>query len=415
MLRQRITKTRADSVPLPGTGPIFLRDSELRGFALCVRPTGARSFVLERRIKGRNRRITLGRYPDLTVEQARHEAQKLLGLIATGIDPLARKDVDSDLPITLDRAFADFKAARKALKARTLYDYERVLRRAFRDWLELPLKQIGKDMVAKRHGHLGEHSGPAYANYAMRLLRAIYNFAIYQYEDAQGQPTIHVNPVIRLTQTRAWYRVPRRQTLIRPHQLKPWLKAVHSLRGGAPLGQPRTVAEYLLVLLFTGLRRQEAARLRWSDVDLVGATLTVRETKNGTPLELPLSRWLCGILALREETALTEFVFPGESGKGYLIEPRKYVAEVIRESGVVFTLHDLRRTFITIAESLDISAYAIKRLVNHRMSGDVTAGYVVSSPERLREPMERISRFILGSWDHESERESIPIREKIAL
>jgi hypothetical protein len=65
-------------------------------------------------------------------------------------------------------------------------------------------------MVAKRHGRLGKDSGPAYANYAMRLLRAIYNFAIYQYEDAQGRPTIQVNPVIRLTQTRAWYRVPRR-------------------------------------------------------------------------------------------------------------------------------------------------------------------------------------------------------------
>jgi integrase len=122
----------------------------------------------------------------------------------------------------------------------------------------------------------------------------------------------------------------------------------------------------------------------------------VQETKNGTPLELPLSGWLCEILAAREETALTDHVFPGEGGNGYLIEPRKYVSEVIRRSGVRFTLHDLRRTFITIAEGLDISAYAIKRLVNHRMSGDVTAGYIVSNPERLREPMARISNFIIG-------------------
>ena len=58
-------------------------------------------------------------------------------------------------------------------------------------------------------------------------------------------------------------------------------------------------------------------------------------------------------------------------------------------------LHDLRRTFVTIAESLDISSYALKRLVNHSQKGDVTAGYIVMSIDRLREPMNRIAAYIL--------------------
>ena len=61
----------------------------------------------------------------------------------------------------------------------------------------------------------------------------------------------------------------------------------------------------------------------------------------------------------------------------------------------MFTIHDLRRTFITIAESLDISAYAVKRLVNHKMTNDVTAGYIVSDVERLRNPMECIATNLL--------------------
>ena len=65
--------------------------------------------------------------------------------------------------------------------------------------------------------------------------------------------------------------------------------------------------------------------------------------------------------------------------------------KVIKMSGVPFTLHDLRRTFLTIAESIDISAYAPKRLVNHKMSNDVMVGYIVSDVERLRKPMELIS------------------------
>ena len=71
-------------------------------------------------------------------------------------------------------------------------------------------------------------------------------------------------------------------------------------------------------------------------------------------------------------------------------------------------LHDLRRTFITIAESLDLSHYAIKRLVNHKISGDVTAGYVVADVGRLREPMQRISDRIIATA--EAEERVVPLR-----
>ncbi|MFX8543023.1 hypothetical protein ABTM06_20225, partial [Acinetobacter baumannii] len=54
-----------------------------------------------------------------------------------------------------------------------------------------------------------------------------------------------------------------------------------------------------------------------------------------------------------------------------------------------------RRTFITIAESLDISAYALKRLLNHKMTNDVTAGYIVTDFERLRKPMQEITDHLL--------------------
>ncbi len=56
--------------------------------------------------------------------------------------------------------------------------------------------------------------------------------------------------------------------------------------------------------------------------------------------------------------------------------------------------HDLRRTFITLAEGLDIPHYALKRLVNHADT-DVTAGYIVPDPNRLREPMQRITDRLL--------------------
>jgi hypothetical protein len=93
------------------------------------------------------------------------------------------------------------------------------------------------------------------------------------------------------------------------------------------------------------------------------------------------------------------FVFPAggrNKGKGHLAEPR-YIADFVEEaSGVEFMIHDLRRTFITVAESLDLSYYALKRLVNHKMSGDVTAGYIGEDVERLRKPMQQITDFFLS-------------------
>jgi integrase len=110
---------------------------------------------------------------------------------------------------------------------------------------------------------------------------------------------------------------------------------------------------------------------------------------------LPLSDFLFGLLQQRKNNAINDYVFQRANGTGYISEQRKQIAKIIKESGVSFTIHDLRRTFVTVAESLDISAYAVKRLVNHKMSSDITAGYIVTDVERLRPPMQKITDYIL--------------------
>lgn len=73
---------------------------------------------------------------------------------------------------------------------------------------------------------------------------------------------------------------------------------------------------------------------------------------------------------------------------------RNSIAKVSELSGIEYSAHDLRRAFITIAENQDIPYYAIKRLANHKDKSDVTVGCIVADVERLREPMEKISKFI---------------------
>jgi len=72
-------------------------------------------------------------------------------------------------------------------------------------------------------------------------------------------------------------------------------------------------------------------------------------------------------------------------------EPRFALRRIEKATGIRPTVHDLRRTFVTVAESCDIPVYALKGLVNHSMGTDVTAGYVVAGPERLRAPMQKVT------------------------
>ena len=385
----KLTKSVVDKLLPPiEKSQEFYRDTVLKGFALRITKGGCKSFVLEKIIGNKLKRITIGKYSNaFTVELARKQAEILLGDIAKGIDPIAEKRSAQMHSASLNQVFKDYLQARKSLKPKTLYDYERVISIAFSSWAKKPLSSITKDMIAKHHEKLGQEHGAAYANLAMRVLRALFNFAAGQYEDSQGRSLFPENPVDRLSQTRAWYRVERRHTFIKTHDLAAWYDGVQALTN-------ETLRDYLCFILFTGLRRQEAAQLKWEQVDLKAKTLTILDPKNREQHTLPLSDYLYGLLEQRQKVATNQYVFAGTGAAGHIIEPRKQMAKVIDSTGIEFTVHDLRRTFITLAESLDIPAYALKRLLNHK-SSDITASYIGLDVERLRRPMQLITDHLL--------------------
>ncbi|MGK9452189.1 tyrosine-type recombinase/integrase [Acidithiobacillus caldus] len=389
--RIKLTKRAVDAIPLQPRGqpPKFYRDSELRGFGLKVTER-SKVFIAERRVNGKVRRVTIGTYGAWTPDNARAKAQQLLAEMAQGEVPTDKKRQERVRGVTLREAFQQYIQVRE-LTPKTIREYQRGVDLYLADWADQPLATITRDRVMERFRSLAEEKGAATANSVMRSLRAIVQFAIQHYGSPE-RPLLRENPVLILSHTRAWKRVPRRQGCLRPADLGPWMAAVQELANG-------TLRDYLLFLLFTGLRREEAASLTWEQVDLGNRMVTITKTKNHDQLELPLPEFLVDLLRRRHQEAGqagSPFVFSSSGTKGYVQEPRKALEAVAAKTGIRVTVHDLRSTFITIADSLDISAYALKRLVNHRTDrGDVTAGYIVSGVERLREPMERIASEIL--------------------
>ncbi len=422
-MSHKLTKSFVDKLSFAAQAQSLYRDSELKGFGLRV-GTDTKTYFAEAKVNGRTVRATIGKHGVFTAEQARSDAREYLRQMARGINPNDLKAEKRIQSITLEQVFTDFLAARKGLKPKTIYEYKRIFgilpersqgkgekKSAYlTDWLDKPIATITADMVSQRHSKIGQAS-PAQANLCMRLLRAVFNFASARYTDSAGKPLITENPVKRLSQTRAWYRIERRQSLIKEHQLKPWFTAVMNLKNDYTSSKREALRDYLLVVLFTGLRREEAARLTWANIDLAAKTLTVRDTKNREPHTLPLSDFLIDLFERRKKNNTDIYVFPGDGKAGYIVEPRKQMAHVIKDSGVPFMLHDLRRTFLTIADSLDIPAYAVKRLANHKMTNDVTAGYIVADVERLRKPMQKITDYILKAAGAKKAADILDIRE----
>jgi len=394
---EKLTKRLVDSLRLPESvhKPVFYRDEALKGFGLKATSNGTKTFIVEKRINGKVKRITLGRYGALTVEQARKEAQKILGEIAQGVDPIAERQAHQVKGVTLEMAFKSYFRSRKDLKDSTVNDYKKALSSYLPDWANTPIASITKDMVEVRHREIGKRSHSR-ANGTMRVLRAVFNNAMHEYEDSQGNPVITSNPVNRLSQKRAWFPDKRKTTLIKAHELKPWYDATMQLN-------QEVTRDYLHFLLFTGLRRSEASGLTWDTVDFKDKTFTIPDTKNKEPHTLPMSDVLEEILQRRFSSTNSQWVFPSPVQQDkQLTEPRTAIDRVTELSGVPFTCHDLRRTFITIAESIDIPAYALKRLMNHKDPNDVTAGYIIKSVDRLRKPMQDISNFIQTRFREET-------------
>jgi len=389
----KITKATMGKIELPASGQVDYWDTDLAGFG--VRATkNCLTFMVQRRVRGEKNKtfIKIGRYGAFSPEQARTVAKDYIRRMELGENPDPKK-IPKIETITVNDLYCQYIAMRKyPLAPTTLYQYESWMKNYFSDWRGQDAASITGEMVANRLQDLEENNGKVQAANAIKLLSTIYRFGLALHpEKLKGSPVAAVKAI----RGRDWAKRERRKTRIADSDLAAWYKTVCDYDN--PKGR-----DYLLFLLFTGLRKMEAATLLWSNIDFKAKTFTfVPEKKRGEKPEdnrvtMPLSDCVHRLLLKRRAIYYeNDFVFPGRVAITHITNPANWVRDIKEMTGIAFCLHDLRRTYITIAESCDIPYYALKAMLNHSLGNDVTGGYVVMGVDRLREPVQRVTDRIL--------------------
>jgi integrase len=378
-------------------------DSSLSGFGLRI-TASKKTFQVRRKRNGKDIRVKIGDYANMNLKKAKINAKKVLVQIDDGINPNEQRKEHENQKVTLDFVFNAYIES-KQLKDNTLRGYRQVINCYLDEWKNKPLIKLNEDEITFLHQKFSKRS-KGQADLMARVLRAIFNFAKYEYRGKEGMFLFTENPVKILSHKKQWNHVPRKQTRIRPTELKRYLDALNEVRNNPEYDRfTRSVCDAVEFALFTGLRKQEVLDIEWQRVNLKDGYFWIDETKNGDPLELPITDTLRKILircwSERDESA--RYVFVSKISGTPIKEP-KYVLEKIKcatkqdnESELVAHWHDLRRTYATLAESIGVGGYTLKRLLNHRTrrTNDVTAGYVVLSADELQEPAKRVEQSIL--------------------
>ena len=227
----------------------------------------------------------------------------------------------------------------------------------------------------------------------MRYLSAIMNSYVGdRYMGEQLSP--EGNPVLVLKEKRARATLKPRDRFLGDEErqnLFGFLSEVHHPEYKGPVKAAQ--ADFVLLLLVTGLRINEARTLMWTNI--VDETFTVRETKNKTDHTLPITRLVR--LVFDNNANETAFVFPGRDRKK-AASMDGVVDLVAAQSGLEFTAHDLRRTAATVAAEHGFNHDQIAKLLNHA-NGSVTDRYIQRTATALLPIMQAIEDDIVRSWD----------------
>jgi integrase len=381
-VKKNLTHAVVSALKPPAEGQLDVWDKRKPGFGLRISKGGTKTWLLMYRQNGRKRRYKLGRFPDMSVADARADATARLGDVARGADPAKERAQDRSEPTFADLADLYMKHhSRPKKKPRSVVADERMLRADLLPiWQHRRLGTIGRRDVIALIDDIVARGAPVHANRTKALISSIFNFAI-------GRDLLEQNPA---------YKVPK-PTLERSRDRFLSDGEIRRLWAALETEPLKVKAAYRLALL-TAARRSELLDMPWTELDLDSGwwVLPADRTKAGKTHRIPLGPTALNLLRALQVDRDSPFVFSGRYGRP-VVNPQKW-NERLRKNAQLenFRLHDLRRTTASKLTEIGVPRLVVSKLLNHA-EGGITAIYD-------RHSYDQEKREALIKWDRHLQR-----------
>ena len=400
---QKLTDASVKRLEAPEKGNRVYYDKDVKGFGCRVTAKGAKAFILNYRTRtGRERRYTIGSFPDWSTSAARMEATELKRRVDGGDDPLADVEAGRDAKTVADLCKRYVEEQLPKLRDSSQKDYTALISRFILPELKhRPVADVTFSDIDGLHRKVTKKSGAYTANRMLAVASRMFSLAVrWQWRRDNPCQGVERN------------REEKRQRYLTGEELTHLTTALAEYND-------QQAANIVRLLLLTGARRGEVLAARWADFDLAagvwtkpGAT-TKQRTFHRVPLSAPARQLLAEIQAGADGGA--EYVFPGRGGVGHRQEIKTAWRRLCIAAGIVGAdgkpsarIHDLRHTYASVLASAGLSLPVIGALLGHTQPA-TTARYAHLLDDPLRAATERAGAIVMPAED-KSGGEVVPMK-----
>jgi integrase len=333
------------------TKRIEIADGKQANLYLVIQPSGKRSFAVRYRFNGKPKKLTLK--AGLSLADARRLAAQAVYEIQIGTDPRDKRKSEERKSANTLQAVCERYLKREGAGLRSARQRECALRRlAFPVLGHRPIDSIKRTEISHLLDAIQDKNGPRAADLVLSYLRKIFNWYAVNYSDTFTSPIVP-------GMGRYNYSERRRKRILSDDEIRQLWQATAD---GGPL------SSLMRFLLLVGCRRSEGAEIEWSEIDGNQWTLPASRHKNKkVDLLRPLSKAALDIINAQPRIDGSPFVFTttGRAAIGFNSVARRFLNSFRSD----WTVHDLRRTFRSLAARAGVDFEVAERCIGHMPSG----------------------------------------------
>ena len=349
----RLTDRWLASCPPPPRGRLEFADGLCEGLRVRFTARGKKTFSVVRWANGRQQRVTIGRYPLVSLADARARAKDVLIGAASGIDPPAKKAA-AERPLTYAQLAEQYVERHLKPNTRSWRNVSSSLLKhpAVQHLLARPAASITRRELIEVVDGIAAAGSPQAAVNVLRRLKMLFNWAV-------DRDLIPANPCERI---RPPAKTVERDRVLTDAEIAAVWQASHQL--------PTPYGEMYRMFLLTGQRRSEVAIMQWGEVAGDLWTIPREKVKKDRPHTVPLTgtalEILAGLSLLPRVLGDNGFVFTTTGGKSASSNFAKVKRELDMLSGVTgWTIHDIRRTVRSKLAELGVPREVARKILNH--------------------------------------------------